>query len=417
MKLTPALMAAALLGSTAVVAHGQGPADGLLERLVAGGAPDAIALELAGLGEVAQPALIAALPRLARPADVRAVLWALAEHPTARARDVFIRGTRDRRVEVKQAATEHLRLFPGDPAVATTLLRLIDDQDEPTAELALGALMTGAFPVWAPLLDALALELRRSSPRDSRVYPLGESLAALLAVDEQPERRLEEVLGACASIEEPRGRARVFEVVPRSGTAALRPVLVRLLEEACPAPGPAAAAEDDGALDDGFDASPSQAALDDLFAPDGPFESLRPLSDELVSGVVAELGRIAHGPAFGPVLRATRDRSQTLRRSALRAVWPCAATDRERDLALRALAESLAVGDRSIRAVAHGVLQEVTGQRLPLSHAAWSAWLGAQEAARVAAAALAERARDAGYDRVEDYVRDHPQESSHASQD
>ncbi|MCW8139364.1 MAG: hypothetical protein KIT58_10725, partial [Planctomycetota bacterium] len=386
-----AALAAPALGQTAPVAQSpDGRARQLLQGLADGkGDPDAVAYELARLGPPAQPAIIDLLGELERAPDIRATLWALAEHPTPAVRALLLRLVSDRRPVVRQCVADHLRLFPEDAGARDALLRLAEDPDEHTVELALGAFLRAEFDCWAPLLDAVGRELAMPEPRESRVYPMLGALAAALARDRAPRERLDELLRAVGYLEEAAARERLFTVVTRGRPAALLPYLVRVIDEALPPPPRRPAVDDEVVEDDA--AAEAEYALARAFEVDGPFEPLRPFSPAVVSEIVEQLALTAYTSAFEAVRRAAGARDAEVRRAALRGIWRCAGTDEQRDEAIRVLAGALGVADRSLRAEAHKLLVKVTRQRLPLSQSAWLDWVEKRAGARRAARELAAR--------------------------
>lgn len=362
----------------------------LADKLRTGGAEArAAAAGLQALGEPAHPAILAVLPGL-RPAEARVALGVLASSPTRAGRDALLRAAASRHVELRRGAAENACMFPGDERVADAIVALLGDEDGESVELAQGALLRGRFPTALPrVLDAIVLELGRETPRDGWMSAYRRTVEETLL--RAPERTdlVHAALAACARVDAPDRRADLFLAAARSGHPGLRPLLVALLEEALPGRDPAAEPIE----------LPYELAAG--------LEALRPLDEAMVAGCLAAVGRAKMAEAFPAVLRGCRDKRFTVRRAALPAAWPCAPDDQARRAAQTALVEGLGSADRGLRTIAHAQLKRIAGRDLPASIDAWLAWLREQDAA----AALAVRAREAGYETVEAYLADHPDEA------
>ncbi len=408
-----ALVLALALGASATPARAQssaaprddaaGRARALVARLATGALSDAeterLGRALSALGEVNRRPLLAVMPDLP-PREAALALRLLAEHPADAVRDELVRASCARSAEVRRAAIHGLARFSLDPRAGAALVGLTTGADRGVAEEAFGALASGEFPgCWDPLLDALVLELREDDPRPSRAFPLMRCLEAVLRradPQEDHEPRLRRLLEACASLDDPSRRDRLFLVLASSRASSALPWLTRVLSDALHVATPEAP----------WDLGTS-SLLDEAFAPGGALEALRPWSAPLLADVAKALGRAAHAPAFDALLKATADRRPELRRAALDAAVRCAPDEAARGAALRALVDALGAADRGLRARAHELLRRHTAQDLPLSAPRWLAWLEAREAAR----ALEERARAAGYERLDEFLLDHPDEA------
>ncbi len=366
---------------------------------------------LSELGDQARRPLLTALPGLA-PREAALALRLLAGHPTDAVRDALVRAAQHRSDDVRRAAAEGLARFPGDARACAALVGLAVLPDERAAEPALATLMTGDFPgCWEPLLEALGHELREDAPRPARVLPLARCLEAVLAREvpgHDADRRLRALLDGLAGLEAPERREQLFAVLTAGRASAALPLLTRVLVDALPPPRD----HDEVIATESAPERAESSLLEDAFAPDGALEVLRPWSPRLLAAAAKALGRSGHTPAFEVLLRATADRRAEVRRAALEAALRCAPDEAARSSALRALVEALGAGDRGLRAHAHRLLRRHTNVELPLSASRWLAWLDEREAAR----ALDARAREAGYELTEEYLRDHPEATALAAE-
>lgn len=362
------------------------------------GRADAILAELVSLGPAAGDVLRRAFVTLdgRRAALALGGLADLAHEGGEPVRGLALRALADGRPGVAAAAARALRDH-ADEEVGRGLLELARSSDREGSTAALEVLAAGVHPgTWGGLWRLFTTALD-AEPVDERVaVPCQWGLGHLLALEaDRATDRVVALIEACVDAEGPERRLRLLAVATRSGAPAARPFLRRLLELRV-------ASQPDGL---------ERAPVDEVATEPRLLSALERLEEvtwsdgELVL-VLEGLPLVRDPLAFPVALDACRHPSMPVRRAALTAAARLASPE-HRLRAAAALVDGLTVADRGVRELAGRELALLAGQRLPAAYGPWSRWL-ALERAREARAA---RAREAGYERLEDYLDDHPEEA------
>lgn len=240
------------------------------------------------------------------------------------------------------------------------------------------------------------LQLEPQSPLIARGL---EALRSILTRHGTGEHVVE-LLRACAALEPAEG-ARLFSVIADAHQATVTgPFLLRIFGERGA----------DGGLPSSIEEALLTAQVDEAFNDDATVAFCeRP---EVRAAAVRGLGR-ANPPGAEPTIRRALLAPESLVRAAALGVLrvPSAATSLEREEVLSALIVLLTDPDRRVRAVAHHRLREATDERLPLSAPKWVEWFKAERVRVAWRRELEVVARDSGYDDVEAFLKDYPEEA------
>lgn len=333
-------------------------------------------IELERMGQAAAEALLGGWRSLPAPYDLQA-LALLLRLDTEQALSGLESAARSNRFTHRRAAAAAAgELYDARPERVTGLLcRLINDADQVTADEAAGALRVQApTKAWNPLLSAMA-RLILQDPEQGRIQVYVRALGSVLAAHPS-EQRVTELLERCAGEEGP-AQLRWLSVLTTSQAPATFATLRELLG-ACYATG----------------------------------DGLAPLIERGLSSTAALRALLLEGlprdeEAFPLFLQGLRDPEAQVRVQALRMVRGLAQAEPRRTQAVQVVVQLLVDPSHDLRREAHRWLQQVTRQRLPLSHSEWQRWAGEHAAEVELSSALERWAASRGFASLKELLERH----------